>query len=134
MAKVSSSIKTEPYRIEISSPTGNVVIADEPLDKGGKDTGFSPKELLASALAACTSATVRMYADRKEWPLEEVKIDIDLEREETVNKTVINRKIQFIGNLNDEQRKRLLAVANACPVHKILSNPIEIKTSSNGTI
>jgi putative redox protein len=134
MARVSSSIKTEPYRIEITSPTGNVVIADEPLDKGGKDTGFSPKELLASALAACTSATVRMYADRKEWPLEEVKIDIDLEREETANKTVINRKIQFIGNLNDEQRKRLLAVANACPVHKILSNPIEINTSSNGTI
>lgn len=129
MAKVSSSIKSEPYRIEITSPTGNVIFADEPLDKGGKDTGFSPKELLASALAACTSATVKMYADRKEWPLEEVKTDIDLERDETTNKTVINRKIQFIGNLDDEQLKRLLAVANACPVHKILSNPIEINTA-----
>jgi putative redox protein len=129
MAKVSSTIGTELYKIVITSPTGNVVIADEPVDKGGKDIGFSPKELLASALAACTSATVRMYADRKQWPLEEVKIDIDLERDETANKTLINRKIQFIGNLDDEQRKRLLAVANACPVHKILSNPIEINTS-----
>jgi putative redox protein len=129
MAKVSSSIKNEPYKIEIKSPTGNVVIADEPIDKGGKDIGFSPKELLASALAACTSATVRMYADRKQWSLDEVKIGIDLERDETANKTVINRKIQFIGNLDADQQKRLLAVANACPVHKILSNPIEINTT-----
>ena len=129
MAKVSSSIKNVPYRIEIKSPTGNVVIADEPVDKGGKDAGFSPKELLASALAACTSATVRMYADNKGWPLEEVKIDIELERDEAANRTVIGRKIQFIGDLDDDQKKRLLAVAKACPVHKILSNPIEINTS-----
>ena len=53
MAHVTSSIKKELYRIEIQSPTGNIVIADEPLEMGGKDSGFSPKELLASALAAC---------------------------------------------------------------------------------
>lgn len=129
MAKVTSTLGTALYKIEITSPTGNVVIADEPVDKGGQDIGFSPKELLASALAACTSATVRMYADRKQWLLDEVKIEIDLERDEVANKTVINRKVQFIGNLDVEQRKRLLAVANACPVHKILSNPIEINTS-----
>jgi putative redox protein len=129
MAKVSASIGNIPYRIEIKSPTGNVVIADEPIDKGGKDSGFSPKELLASALAACTSATVRMFADHKGWQLEEVKIDVALERDDAANKTIIDRKIQFIGNLSDEQRKRLLAVANACPIHKILSNPIEINTS-----
>jgi putative redox protein len=130
MAKVSSSIKNEPYKIDIKSPTGNVVVADEPIDKGGKDLGFSPKELLAAALAACTSATVRMYADRKEWPLQEVKIDVDLERDDVANKTVITRKIQFIGVLDEDQKKRLLAVANACPVHKILSNPVEIITST----
>jgi putative redox protein len=129
MTKISSRIKTDKYRVEIKSSTGNVVIADEPVEKGGKDTGFSPKELLAAALAACTSATVRMYADRKQWPLSEVTIDVALEQDEKASKTVINRKINFIGNLNDEQRKRLLAVANACPVHKILSNPIEINTT-----
>jgi putative redox protein len=129
MAKISSSIGTEPYRIAITSPSGNVIIADEPVDKGGKDSGFSPKELLAAALAACTSATVRMYANSKGWPLEEVKIDIDLERDDAANKTVIDRKVKFIGDLTSEQIKRLLAVANACPVHKILSNPIEINTS-----
>lgn len=129
MAKISSSIKKELYKIEIKSPTGNAIIADEPVDKGGKDTGFSPKELLAAALAACTSATVRMYADQKKWPLDEVKIDVDLERDEAANQTLISRKIRFIGTLDASQTKRLLAVANACPVHKMLSNPIEINTS-----
>ena len=131
MAKIKSSIKDELYRIDITSPTGNTIIADEPLDKGGKDLGFSPKELLAASLAACTSATVRMYADRKEWPLEEVKIDVDLERDDAANKTVISRQIEFIGPLDADQRKWLLAIANACPVHKILTNPIEINTTAN---
>ncbi len=129
MANVSASIQRELYKIEIKSPSGNVVIADEPLENGGQDSGFSPKELLASALAACTSATLRMYADRKGWALEEVQVAINLEYNSSENKTVINRSIQFIGNLDDAQRSRLLAVANACPVHKILSNPIEINTS-----
>ena len=128
MAKVTSSIKKELYKVEIRSPTGNVVTADEPLSKGGKDTGFSPTELLAAALAACTSATVRMYADKKEWELQEIKLEIDLERDEDQNKTVINRKIEFIGDLDEAQRTRLLRVAESCPVHKILSNPIEIHT------
>lgn len=126
MVHISSSIKTENYKIEITSPSGNVVIADEPFDKGGKDSGFSPKELLASALAACTSATVKMYADRKEWDLQEVKIKIELDFIPNENKTVINRKLEFIGNLHEAQKNWLLAVANACPVHKILTGPIEI--------
>lgn len=130
MARISSSIKKELYRIEITSPTGNLVIADEPVDKGGKDTGFSPKELLAAALAACTSATVRMFADRKKWLLDEVKIDVDLERDDAANKTVISRRIKFIGALDADQKKILLTVANSCPVHKILSNPIEINTTT----
>ncbi|MBK8500923.1 MAG: OsmC family protein [Saprospiraceae bacterium] len=128
MAKITSSIKKELYKIEITSPTGNLVIADEPLAMGGKDAGFSPKELLASALASCTSATVRMYADRKEWDLQEVEMDIELEYNKEENKTVINRKLNFIGKLDETQKSRLLAIANACPVHKMLSNPIEINS------
>lgn len=128
MAKISSSIKQVPYKVEIKSPTGNMVIADEPVEKGGKDLGFSPKELLASALAACTSATVKMFANQNNLDLEEVKIQVDLERDDVANKTLISRKIQFVGNLDEAQKTKLLRVANACPVHKILTNPIEIKT------
>ena len=129
MAKISSSIKSDRYKVEITSPTGNLVIADEPVAQGGKDLGFSPKELLASALAACTSATVKMYADRNQIDLQEVKMEIDLEGMDTSNKTIINRKIQFIGNLDEVQRAKLLKVANACPVHKILTNTVEINTA-----
>lgn len=128
MDKVSSSIKTDLYKVEIQSPSGNLLIADEPLGLGGKDLGFSPKELLIAALAACTSATLRMYADRKQWDLQEVKIDLDLDRNDSENKTYINRRIRLIGNLDEEQRARLLDIANKCPVHKILSNPIGIHT------
>lgn len=128
MATVSSSIKKELYRVEIESPTGNVVIADEPLESGGQDLGFSPTELLISSLAACTSATLRMYADKKGWDLVEVKLEIDLDWDEEANKTIIYRKMQLFGDLDEKQRERLLNVANACPVHKILTNPIEINT------
>lgn len=104
------------------------MIADEPIEMGGKNLGFSPKELLASALAACTSATVKMYADKKAWDLQEVNVNIELEYLKEENKTIINRTLEFIGNLDEAQKSRLLAVANACPVHKILSNPIEIRS------
>ncbi len=67
MMQIKAAIGLEPYKIEIKSSTGNVLIADEPVENGGKDKGFSPKELLASALAACTCATLRMYAGRKNW-------------------------------------------------------------------
>jgi putative redox protein len=128
MTKVSASIGKELYKVEIVSRSGNKLIADEPIAIGGKNLGFSPKELLASSLAACTSATLRMYADHKEWNLTEVKVDIELHRDDAENITTINRNIELIGNLNEEQKLRLLAVANNCPLHKILSNPIKINT------
>ena len=126
MAAIKASIGTELYKIEIESPTGNVVIADEPVGKGGQDKGFSPKELLASTLGACTCATVRMYADHKAWDLEKVEASVELIDEEGQTKLI--RKLQITGNLDEEQRIRLLAVANACPIHKILTHPIVIET------
>jgi putative redox protein len=126
MAKVTASIKKDLYKVEIKTPTNNIIIADEPVDKGGKDTGFSPKELLVAALSACTCATVRMYADRKGLDLQEIKLETELT--EADNKSLFTRKLEFIGTLDEEQKKRLIAIANACPVHKILTNPIQIDT------
>lgn len=131
MDKITARIKKELYRVDISSPSGNVIIADEPEDLGGKDAGFSPTELLASALAACTGATLRMYADRKGWNLDAVDMEIDIAWNAEEKKTVINRRLVFKGHLDDEQKNRLTAIANACPVHKILSNPIDIHTTTS---
>ena len=127
MIAIKASIGTELYKIELKSPTGNVVMADEPVEKGGQNKGFSPKELLASSLGACTCATLRMYADHKEWPLENVYADVELIEQDGKNTFI--RKLQFTGDLTDEQLTRLLAVANACPVHKILSHSSVIETT-----
>jgi len=126
MSAIKASIGTELYNIEIKSATGNIIIADEPVDKGGQDKGFSPKELLVSALGACTCATLRMYADRKGWNLDKADAEIELSEED--GQTRFIRKIQLTGNLDSEQRTRLLAVANACPIHKILTRSIVIET------
>ena len=128
MIITSAHITQEIYKTELKSLSGNTLISDEPLDKGGKDLGFSPKELLTASLAACTTITLRMYANHKQWDLQEVNIAVEMERDEDNNKTIITRKIEFIGNLDDEQRKRLITIANSCPVHKILTNPIELNT------
>ena len=128
MAKITARIKKELYKTEIHSSSGNVLIADEPETVGGKNLGFSPTELLASSLAACTSATLRMYADRKGWDLEEVHLEVNLEVNREEKLTKIHRKIELIGNLDQAQRDRMLAIANACPVHKILSGTIAIQT------
>lgn len=130
MAKITATIEKEHYKTTIKSAT-NTIIADEPTDMGGQNLGFSPSELLASALAACTSITLRMYANRKEWALEKVNVEVDFQRDNQTNKTVFQRKIELVGALDEEQKTRMLSIANACPVHKILTNSIEIQTEIN---
>lgn len=127
MASVTAKIGTDPYWIEIKSATGNLVIADEPSDKGGKDRGMSPKELLAAALSACTSATLRMYIEKKQWDIPEIVVQTDLD--EADGSTLLSRKIFFNVPLTEKQRTVLMNVANTCPVHKILAGEIKFRTS-----
>ena len=114
------------YLTKISSAT-NTLIADEPIEHGGTGKGFAPMELLASSLAACTSITLRMYADRKEWALDSIEVSVDIET--NTDTSIFKRIINLKGSLNDEQTSRLLYIANHCPVHKILSNNISIQTT-----
>lgn len=127
---IKAIIHKEPYVTHISSDT-NSLIADEPIDLGGKNTGMTPTELLASSLAACTCITLRMYANRKQWNVESIETHITISNQETSNSTLFERTITFTGTIDNLQRERLLDIANHCPVHKILSHTITIQTSIN---
>jgi putative redox protein len=124
---VNAHIKADHYATVLTN-NRHTLIADEPLDLDGTDLGFSPSELLCSALAACTCITLRMYADRKGWALTDVKADISIERDKEKSSTQFNRQIVLIGDLTEEQQTRLLSIANQCPIHKILTHSIEIDT------
>ena len=128
MNSVKASIKKQHYKTEIVT-SANSIISDEPLENGGTNKGFSPSELLAASLAACTSITLRMYADRKGWLLEKIDVELNVERDEEKNITGFNRTIHFSPKLDADSTTRLLAIADKCPIHKILSNKIIITTS-----
>ena len=128
MATVTAHIGTAHYATTLRTAQ-HQLIADEPPEHGGGDTGFSPSELLAASLAACTSITLRMYADRKQWTLESAEVEVTVERDAAAKSTVFTRKIQLLGALDDEQRHRLLDIANKCPIHQTLTQSITINTS-----
>lgn len=114
-------------------------IADEPLEAGGENMGPSPYDYLSAALAACTTMTVRLYAERKAWDLQEVFVYItythkheDDMKDGTITPghlEVFSKKLRFVGNLDEVQKERLKEIAAKCPVHQTLSLPAHIETS-----
>ena len=125
------------YRTEITAG-GHHLVADEPADVGGTDTGPTPYDLLVAGLGACTAMTLRMYADRKGWPLEEVTVSLSHRKihakdcescaTESGQLDQIKRQIEIIGPLDADQRQRLMEIADRCPVHRTLHSKIDVVT------
>ena len=127
METVKASIGHEKYKTTLTTAT-NSLIADEPEELGGTDAGFSPVELLAGALASCTAITLRMYAERKAFDTGTIDVTVTVEQTDSSN-THFHRKITLEKQPEEALLKRMLAIANACPTHKLLSGNITIHTT-----
>ena len=118
-----------PYIVSFSDDLGHTWSADEPTEVGGGNTATSPDRLILAGLGACTAITLRMVAARRQIPLAGVEVELQLNpdgKPEAGNDIV--RKILLQGELSDAERAQLLKVANACPMHKLLTGEIRVHT------
>lgn len=136
---ITTKVGATGYRAALAART-HAFLADEPEELGGSDTGPTPYEYLLGALGSCMAITLRMYADRKGWPLESIEIRLrtarvhepDCEKCATndVGITTVERVVVLDGALTDEQRARLMQVAERCPVKQTLERGIRIQAAS----
>jgi putative redox protein len=103
---------------------GHTLVADEPKDEGGEDSGPSPQELLAASLASCTAITMEMYAERKGWDVGEMTVDVDYEPSQRGSPTRFVMHVQMPKELPSDQRDRLMQIAAKCPVHRALEGEV----------
>jgi putative redox protein len=121
---------------DVNAGPGHHVLADEPAAHGGTDRGMSPYGFLAAGLGACTSMTIRMYARRKGWALDNVSVDVTHDKVHaqdagsggTAKADTFTRRIRLTGDLSDDQRQRLLEIADKCPVHRTLERSSVVRT------
>jgi putative redox protein len=137
MRRVTAITEKKPYVVEISTEEHRWT-ADEPPSKGGEDVGPSPFELLLSAVGACMMITARMYAERKSWPLDSMKADLEYSRIRAEDCDDCGSKTGFIsqitirmslqGNLDESQRQRIFEIAGRCPVKRSLEGEVKIRS------
>lgn len=124
---------SKPYVVTLTDDLEHAWLSDEPSELGGGNQGPDPTRLLLSSLGACTVITLQMYAARKQWPLTSVHVELLFNPAgRPATGTHIARRIELQGDLSDDQRARLLLIANVCPIHKVLSGDVRIDTSLAG--
>lgn len=137
--RVATRTGPEGFRTDVAV-RGHSLVADEPVSVGGDDAGPTPYDLLVAGLGACTSMTLQMYARRKEWPLEEARVRLrhkKIHREDEdecaadgdARLDVVDREVELVGELDDEQRERLMEIADRCPVHRTLEAGVRVETT-----
>lgn len=126
---IEGKIGTQKYLCTIFWRNGELLM-DEPENVGGRDLGPDPFSTFLASLAGCTLSTLRMYIDRKGWDIPEITISLNLAQEmNTELETTISRTISFSGTVSDEQKERLLSIADKCPISKLLKGNITINTT-----
>jgi putative redox protein len=127
VADATATLGTERYHVDIQAGK-HQLDADEPADHGGGDTGPPPFGLLLSGLGACTAITLRMYAERKDWPLEGLQVRLTYTVQDRATRW-IDRAITLRGPLGDDQRAKLAEIAEKTPVTKAVRAGTEIRTT-----
>ncbi len=121
--------RREGYVHDVEIEGGHTIVVDEPAYvEGGTDAGPSPTRLVAAGLAGCTAVTIEMYAARKGWDVGAVEVDVDVEYED-FSPLSFAVTLRLPPGLNEEQRRRLLAIAARCPVHKLLAGETPVVIS-----
>jgi putative redox protein len=118
------------YTQDVNTPRHHF-FADEPASYGSADIGPAPYELLCASLGACTSITLRMYVERKKWDVENIAVRVThkkIQLSDLPPKDVFTREITITGDVDEAQRKRMIVIANKCPVHRTLEASSEIET------
>lgn len=130
ISRVTASLQATPYLVALHDDLGHAWSADEPEDLGGSNAAPDPTRLMLASLGACTAITLRMVAARRHWPLADVRVALELNPQgKPATGNDIVRRIHLEGELNDEQRAQLLKVAEACPMHKLLTGEVRIATA-----
>jgi putative redox protein len=120
--------RVEGYAHDVELDGGHDLRVDEPPDKDGTDTGPRPTQLLGASLAGCIAITIEMYAQRKGWDVGALEVDVEMSYEGPVP-TSFEVGVKLPGELDDEQRRRLLVIATKCPVHKVLAGEAHVNVS-----
>lgn len=123
-----AKIKGQKYETTIKV-AGHEFIMDEPVDSDGQNLGPNPSDLLKASLAACTAMTMKMYAERKGWDMQDAEVEVEYERDLKNNITSFSKKVHISGDLTEEQRKRIFEIGGRCPIHRIISNTVEIDSA-----